>query len=561
VARRLPYEHHHGLLVETVRSRWAEADAFVLVGAVGIAVRAVAPLLSDKRDDPAVVCVDDAGRFAVCLVGGHAGGGNALAREVAAILGADPVITTATDGMGLPGLDALPGLRASGDVAGVTRQWLDGTRPHVHVDDGLLAWPLPAGLAGNRTQTQARQQPADEEPRVTITDSSRPAAPLEVLLRPASIVVGVGAATNADTEALWDEVATTLAEAGIDISAVAEVGTLDRKAAEPAIVALAQRLGVGLRTFAAPDLAAVASAGLVPNPSPVVAAAVETPSVAEAAALLGAGTDATLVSAKRVSRTRDSTVALARRARPPGQLAVVGLGPGDPALRTPAATTAIRGADTVMGYAGYVDLVGDLVEARQLVVRSPIGAERDRCCDALDRAARGERVALVCSGDAGVYAMASLVLELAPGRGDPPVEIVPGITAALSAAAVLGAPLGHDHAAISLSDLLTPWEVIVRRLEAAAVGDFVVSLYNPRSRRRSTQLARALAILAAHRPSTAPAAVLTEIGRPGAHVVRTTLADLDPADVGMLSLVVVGATSTRWIGSHMVTPRGYSTSP
>ena len=167
----------------------------------------------------------------------------------------------------------------------------------------------------------------------------------------------------------------------------------------------------------------------------------------------------------------------------------------------------------------------------------------------------------MCSGDAGVYAMASLVLELAPGRGDPPVEIVPGITAASSAAAVLGAPLGHDHAAISLSDLLTPWEVIGRRLEAAAVGDFVVSLYNPRSRRRSTQLARALAILAAHRPSTAPAAVLTDIGRPGARVVRTTLADLDPADVGMLSLVVVGATSTRWIGSHMVTPRGYSTSP
>jgi cobalt-precorrin 5A hydrolase/precorrin-3B C17-methyltransferase len=242
-------------------------------------------------------------------------------------------------------------------------------------------------------------------------------------------------------------------------------------------------------------------------------------------------------------------------------LAVVGLGPGDPALRTPAASAAVRHADTVIGYAGYVDLAVDLLEPRQTVVRSTIGAERDRCRDALDRAAAGQRVAMVCSGDAGVYAMASLVLEMAGDHGDPTVEIVPGVTAALSAAAVLGAPLGHDHAAISLSDLLTPWEVIARRLEAAAVGDFVVSLYNPRSRRRSSHLGQAVAILAAHRLGTTPAAVLTDIGRPGARVVRTTLAELDPADAGMLSLVVVGAASTRWIGSRMVTPRGYPVQP
>jgi cobalt-precorrin 5A hydrolase/precorrin-3B C17-methyltransferase len=153
--------------------------------------------------------------------------------------------------------------------------------------------------------------------------------------------------------------------------------------------------------------------------------------------------------------------------------------------------------------------------------------------------------------------MASLVLELAPGLGDPPVVVVPGVTAALSAAAVLGAPLGHDHAAVSLSDLLTPWEVIIRRLRALAEGDFVVTLYNPRSSRRTGQLVEALAILAAHRAPTTPAAVLTDLGRPGMHVLRSTLDRLDPGEVSMRSLVVVGSSTTRWIGDRMVTPRGY----
>jgi cobalt-precorrin 5A hydrolase/precorrin-3B C17-methyltransferase len=232
-------------------------------------------------------------------------------------------------------------------------------------------------------------------------------------------------------------------------------------------------------------------------------------------------------------RSSDATVAVARRVRPEGQLAVVGLGPGDPALRTPAATAAVRHAGVVIGYGPYVDLAADLLAAGQEVVRSPIGAEAERCTEALRRAAGGERVALVCSGDPGVYAMASLVYELAPHHGEPPVTVVPGVTAALAAAAVLGAPLGHDHAAVSLSDLLTPWPVIERRLRAVADG----------------------------RPRGTPAAVVTDVGRPGQRVIRTTIAELDPEQVDMLSLVVVGSSTTRWQGELMVTPRGYRAAP
>jgi cobalt-precorrin 5A hydrolase/precorrin-3B C17-methyltransferase len=236
---------------------------------------------------------------------------------------------------------------------------------------------------------------------------------------------------------------------------------------------------------------------------------------------------------------------------------VVGLGPGRTGARTPEASAAVRHAQVVMGYQRYVELASDLITPSQVVIRYPIGAEQERCRQALEQAAAGSSVALVCSGDPGVYAMASLVCELAPAAGDPPITIVPGITAALSGAALLGAPLGHDHASVSLSDLLTPWEEIRRRIQAVAEGDFVVSLYNPRSNRRSTQLSEALALLRRYRPSETPAAVLTDIGRPNQWLVRSTISSLDPGEVGMLSLVVIGSSRTRWIGSRMVTPRGY----
>lgn len=541
LARRLPFEHRPGRVIDAVADEWDSADGLVIVAATGIAVRAVAPHLADKRTDPAVVCVDDAGRHVVALAGGHRGGANRLASEVAGLIGATPVVSTATDLAGRPGLDDIPGWSAEGDVAGVTRRWLDGEAPRVEVEDGLEGWPLPARLDRGGGG------------RVTVTDSGRPASTGEVLLRPRSLILGVGSSRDADPAGLARAARSALGTAGRHPGCVAAVATVDIKAAEPAIVALAAELGVPLVTFPAAVLAGIP----VPNPSEVVASAVGTASVAEAAALAAAGPGAVMVAGKAVSDTGDSTVALSRRRRPAGHLAVVGLGPGDPARRTPEATAAVRHAEVVIGYGPYVDQAADLIGPAQEVIRSPIGAETERTRHALERAAAGARVALVCSGDPGVYAMASLAWELAAAAGNPPVTVVPGVTAALAGAALLGAPLGHDHASISLSDLLTPWEVIERRVAAVAQGDFVVSFYNPRSQRRTTQLERALAILSDHRPATTPAAVLTDIGRPGQSVLRTTLGGLDPATVGMLSLVVVGSTQTRWIGDRMVTPRGY----
>ncbi|MDP8938504.1 MAG: precorrin-3B C(17)-methyltransferase, partial [Actinomycetota bacterium] len=253
-----------------------------------------------------------------------------------------------------------------------------------------------------------------------------------------------------------------------------------------------------------------------------------------------------------------ATVAVARRRRRRGRLSVVGLGPGAAAHRTAEAEGAVRRADVVIGYGAYVDQCRDLLTPAQEVVRSPIGDEVVRAKQALAEAAAGRTVALVCSGDAGVYAMASIALELggdeAPGLD---VEVVPGVPAAVAAAALLGAPLGHDHAVVSLSDLLTPWSVIEGRLRAAAAADVAVALYNPRSAGRTWQLDAARTICLEHRRASTPVGVVTDAARPGQTVTLTTLGALDPILVGMTTCVIVGSSSTRVVDGRMVTPRGY----
>jgi precorrin-3B C17-methyltransferase len=243
-----------------------------------------------------------------------------------------------------------------------------------------------------------------------------------------------------------------------------------------------------------------------------------------------------------------------------GRLDIVGLGPGGPEHRTAAAAAAVRGADVVIGYGPYVDQCADLL-AGQDVVRGAMGEEGARADEALRRAAAGARVALVSSGDAGVHGMAARTLaraaELARDER-PAIEVIPGVTAALAAGALLGAPLGDDFAALSLSDLHVSWEVVERRLTAVAAAGLALALYNPRSRARTWQLARVLEVLREHRADDTEVAVVTDAARPGQRVERATLATLDPEAVTMRSLLVVAGDSGRAAGGWLVAERGAS---
>lgn len=238
------------------------------------------------------------------------------------------------------------------------------------------------------------------------------------------------------------------------------------------------------------------------------------------------------------------------------KLYVIGLGPGERKQMTLWAQQALETCTVLIGYTAYMELIAaDYPHKRQLA--TPMTREVERCRMALDEAATGETVGIVCSGDAGVYGMAGLIYELAEEYPPMEIEIVPGVTAASSGAAVLGAPLMHDFAVISLSDLLTPWEKIENRLRAAAMADFAVCLYNPSSRKRAGYMARACEIMMEHQDGSLVCGYVRNIGREGETAVLTTLAGLATAELDMFTTVFIGNSETRVINGKMVTPRGY----
>lgn len=243
--------------------------------------------------------------------------------------------------------------------------------------------------------------------------------------------------------------------------------------------------------------------------------------------------------------------------RPENVVCVVGLGPGDVFYLTQEAQSALEHADAICGYKLYIDLIEPEFPCEEYYATG-MTQEIDRCRWALEKARTGKRVALVCSGDAGVYGMASPLLELAPDYPDVAVEVVPGLTAALSGGAVLGAPLAHDFCVISLSDRLTPWEVIEKRLTCAAMGDFCVALYNPSSKGRPDYLAKAVRILLKNGKSAdTVCGIVRNIGREGQTARVLTLAQLENTAVDMFTTVYIGNAATKQLGGKMVTPRGY----
>jgi len=570
-----------------LQEHWDQAEAVVAVGACGLMVRLIAPLLAHKQSDPAVVVLDPAGRFAIPLLGGHAGGGEALAARLAALLGAEVVPTGSSAAMGRLPLDAF------GSAWGWTRGCGDwnalmqaasrsGALPPLEQTRGLELWrDLPALRgAGSGAAEEGAGVP---ETRLVIG----PATGQGCRWHPPCLWLGVGCERDTSLVVLERLVERTLALAGLAPEAVAGLASIDRKGDEAALLALSQRHGWPLRLFDADTLAAVS----VPNPSEAVAEAMGTASVAEAAALRAAGaaapdasgsiaiTDgntvvfgapaAELLVPKTIERAVPGergaatlAVALAGRQWAPqrGELHLVGSGPGQLDLLSGDARSALALASVWVGYGPYLDLLEPLRRPDQLRRDGRLTEERARCAEALDLATQGLRVALVSSGDSGIYGMAGLALEQWLARDPidrPAFQVHPGISALQLAAARAGAPLMHDFCTISLSDRLTPWEVIERRLRAAAAGDFVVALYNPRSLGRDWQLERARTLLLEGRPAGTPVALARQLGRQGETVQLHTLVDLPVEEVDMLTLVLIGNSTSRVQDGRMVTPRGY----
>jgi cobalt-precorrin 5A hydrolase / precorrin-3B C17-methyltransferase len=556
-------DEHFASAVDHLRGLFGEGRPVVGVCASGILIRALAPLLGDKLAEPPVVAVAEDGSAVVPLLGGHRGA-NELAERLAAALGVKAAVTTASDARLGTALDEPPRgwrLHNPEHVKGFVRRLLDGEPVRLRVEAGDAGWLRSASL------------PLAEGAALELLVTARPAlgSPERLVYHPPVLAVGVGSEFGVPADALLMLLEEACEEHGLATGSVAVVASIELKSAEPAVHALAQALGADARFF--PVAALREETHRLTARSETVFRETGCWGVAEAAALAAVGPEGRLLVPKRKGARVTCAVAVAARdldlaaiGRPRGRLAVVGLGPGDPRWQTREVADELDQAEELVGYDRYLDLLPWRYRATPQR-RFPLGEEVERCRYALVRAAAGTRVALVCSGDPGIYALATLVLELLDKAEDDAwsrVELVvcPGVSALQAAAALAGAPLGHDFCAISLSDLLTPLEMIERRVRAAAESDLVVALFNPVSARRREALARARDILLERRPEDTPVVIARNVGRPEEQVRLVGLAELTPDLCDMLTIVLVGSSATRrtprlhgpdWV----YTPRGY----
>lgn len=522
-------------------------DALVFVTATGIAVRGMMGHLMGKGKDPAVVVVDENGEHSISLLSGHHGA-NALTREIALRIGGEAVITTSTEVQGKVSVEAFAkslGLAVEdySEVKAVNAAIANGKAVEVYSEVELNA---KRGL--NIKPWSALDK--SRVPKIVITNKLIDTRGM--LLRPRNLVLGLGARRGVDKGRLLEAVLQGLKAKELSVKSVKALATIEGRAKEKGFIEAAEALGVPLISISKQAIRKVEDE--YPS-SDYVKKRMGVGAVCEPCAVL-AGNNASLI--VRKTRFKGITLAVAEeKGLGRGKIYLLGIGPGGEKHITPRAVEALDEADVVVSYKGYLPYISELVTGKE-VISGGMGSEVERAKTALRKAEAGRRVAVVSSGDPGIYAMASVMLECAREmKVKPSIEVVPGITAASAAAALLGAPLGHDFAVISLSDLLTPWEVIEARLEAAAKGDYCIVLYNPRSRGREGHLRKAAGIIKKYRNPSTPAGVVRNAMRRGESVVVTTLGELTSHEVDMHSMVIIGNSESFLYHQWIVTPRGY----
>ncbi|MBI5055342.1 MAG: precorrin-3B C(17)-methyltransferase [Nitrospirae bacterium] len=556
---------------DAVSNIWEKNNALIFIMASGIVVRSIAPLIKDKKTDPAVVVLDEKGRYAVSLLSGHLGGANKLVKEIADFLKGAAVITTASDVQGKVSLD------------------LWAKENDLYIEDFEKLKKLSSKIVNGRKIRVWSAHTIEMPDEFTTVDSAKDAELIishklarsnALFLRPKTLVAGIGCNRGTSAAEIESAIKKVLLKKKLSFHSIRNLATIDIKKNEKGLADFAGENKLDIQFFSKEDLNSAVSA-LDLAQSKTVEAATGALAVAEPAALLSSGADTLLVPKQK---TGNVTVAVAEVPTPNPQpptpkLFIVGTGPGNIEHITPRAQEAISQSDVIVGYGTYLDLVPELIKGKK-VVSTGMTKEVDRCKKAVELALQGKTVAVISGGDPGIYAMAGLVFEIlrtqntehraqtedsqlkiqgsiSGSHSSLSVEVIPGISALNACAARLGAPLMHDFASISLSDRLTPWEVIEKRLEAAAAADFVIALYNPKSKGRQEHINRAQEIILKHRSPETPVGIVKGAMRENEEIVITDLQNMLGHDIDMQTTVIIGNSKTFVWNNRIITPRGY----
>ncbi len=550
------------------RKYWSSDAIFLVIGSVGAVVRLIAPLIENKESDPAVLVMDPLGKNIIPLLGGHIGGAEELASELAEQLAGNSIFTGFSRTLEKISIDSFGevwGWKRSGDISSWNKLMIKSSKDIpilVSQTSGSNFWKNSRGAENTFDHTKIREKDVPFQlPDLNIGSKALSAC----CWHPATLWVGIGCERNTSHSLLERAFEESLLEASLAKEAVAGFATIDIKSDEIAIKALVMKEGLPLRLFCSKDLKKVN----VPNPSELVNKEVGSPSVSEASALLAAGAKGNLKFTKHVYKSQRNeqgavTISIAESIEPfapqRGELHLVGSGPGDLKYLTNDSRAALSRSAIWIGYKRYLDLLEPLRRFDQVRIDGALKHELDRCQLALKLATQGIKVSLISSGDSGIYGMAGLALEvwLSQLKSERPgFKVHPGISAFQIAASKIGAPLMHDFCSISLSDCLTPWAKIQKRIEAAAASDFVIAFYNPRSQGRDWQLQNAIDILLKFRTKTTPTVVARQLGREHENIEVHLLGSVPIDTIDMLTLVLVGNSTSFFKDKFIVTPRGY----
>ncbi len=553
---------------EFFKEKWKNLELIIFIGSIGASIRLINSFLTSKDQDPGVIVVDNKCSKIVPLIGLHHSNTQNIAFQISNLLGGQIIITNNSNHKRFLNLDSFGnqwGWKKSGKIKNWSKLVIKQAKNEEIFCKQLLGNKLwktsESGKIINQINKQETEKP-DSTFHVSIFNNH------ETTWHPPILWIGIGCERNTSKELIANSLKIFLESENISHYSIAGFATIDIKKNEKGILELAEENNLPVKFFTKEDLSKI----IVPNPSTVVKKEIGTSSVAEASCLLAAGEKSRLLKEKRIFKDKDFmiskngavTIAIAEAKNQynpaDGEIHIIGSGPGDISFITNDSRKALARCTVWIGYRMYLDLIKPLKRSDQIFIESELTEEKERCSKAIKLAEEGIKVALISSGESGFYGMAGLLLELLQKikkEYRPYFEVHPGISSVQLAAALSGAPLMNDFCSISLSDKLTPWSLIEKRIEGALLGDFVIALFNPQSIERNWQLKSVIDQCLKSRQGNTPVLIARQVGRENQSKKFFTLKTIPLKEVDMLSIIIIGNSQTTLVDEIFLTPRGY----
>jgi len=547
---------------EILLEKWPEIDLIIFIGSIAASIRIINSFLTSKDQDPGVIVIDNKCSKIVPLIGLHQSNTQNIACQIANLLGGEVIETNNSNDQSFLNLDAFGnqwGWKRSGNIKDWSKLVIKQAKNEKifckQLSGNSLWKNSESGEIINQINEKETEKP-DSTFFVSIFENHK------TTWHPPVLWIGIGCERNTSKELIANSFNNLLESRNLSNYSIAGLATVDIKKDEKGILELAEEKNQPIKFFNKEDLSTI----IVPNPSSVVEKEIGTPSVAEAACLLAAGEESKLLEEKRIFKNQSGAVTIAvaeskNQYNPTlGEIHIIGSGPGEISFLTNNARKALSRCTVWIGYKMYLDLIKPLKRNDQVLIESKLTEEKKRCSKAIKLAEEGIKVALISSGESGFYGMAGLLLELLQKikkECRPYFEIHPGISSVQLAAAISGAPLMNDFCSVSLSDKLTPWSLIEKRIEGALVGDFVIALFNPQSIERNWQLKSVIDMCLQSRSGDTPVLIARQVGRENQTKNFFTLNTIPFKQIDMLSIIIIGNSQTTLVDEIFLTPRGY----